>query len=120
MIDHSEHFARQELECRCGCGQCEMSEAFMKHVEQARAMTNFPFEINSGYRCLAYDSSIRGDNNHPKGEALDIHWHNGNELFELIYALGSVGVRRFGISFKDKFLHADMVVEHPQRVIWGY
>ena len=120
MIDHSEHFTKQELMCPCGCGRCEMDETFMQHIELARSATLFPWGINSGYRCPEHDAEIRGDGNHPTGRALDIRWQDGNQLFELIAALGNVGIRRFGISFQDKFLHADMVIEHPQRVIWGY
>lgn len=119
MIDHTEHFSRKELECS-HCGKCEMDNFFMVKIEAARELTGFPWIINSAYRCPEYDRQIRGEGNHTTGMAMDIHFSSSKELYELLFALRSVGITRFGISFKERFLHADLVLEHPTRVIWGY
>lgn len=119
MTDHTEHFSRDELKCT-HCGKCFMDEFFMKKIESARVLTGFPWIVNSAYRCTAYDAEIGGEGNHPTGMAMDIHFDNSSQLYELIFSLRGVGITRFGISFKGKFLHADMVVSNPTRVIWGY
>lgn len=111
------HFNTDEMKCK-HCGKIAMDEDFMKKLDEARDLANTPFNINSGYRCKAYDDSIHGDGNHPTGKAADIKADNSVDRWKIVNALFKVGIKRIGIA-KD-FVHGDMVEDHPQEVIWLY
>ena len=97
-----------------------MSEEFMEKIEWARANCDFPWIVRSGYRCLLYDKEIGGEGNHPMGEAIDVAFSNSHQLFIIIRESIQQGIRRIGISFKDKFVHLDIVKGRPDEIIWGY
>lgn len=84
-------FTREELQCPCGCGRCEMDPVYMWWFEAMRRAANVAFIVHSAYRCPVYDERVReeqaqeGRGYHSgynpftkiesKGRAIDGHWH---------------------------------------------
>ncbi len=118
------YFSEDELKCH-HCGECHMSEVFMMDLNTMREECGFPFTIRSGYRCPTHDQLIGGEGNHPTGKAIDMEFHNSQELFMIMEKGRQVGITRFGIKFEGVgptrgFIHFDKILGKPQRVVWGY
>ena len=71
----SEHFTKQEFECKCGCGFCEVDSRLLVGLEHLRQIINAPIHVNSGCRCKAHNASLSGsspNSQHMLGRAADI------------------------------------------------
>ena len=107
-----------------GSGE-EMKANFLTKLQEARTIAGIPFRINSGYRTKAYNKSLirRGikaspNSSHLKGLACDISCVNSSERYAILHALVSVGFTRIGVA--NTFIHVDLDLDKPQRVIWTY
>lgn len=116
-----EHFTRQEVECRCGCGMVPEPE-FMDRLELLRAAYNAPTPVTSGARCPAYNKKVSttGDSGpHTTGRAADIGVRGADARRLLSEALKldftGIGINQKGSA---RFVHVDDV-PGPER-IWTY
>lgn len=100
------------LFCPDKCGKCfDMTFLLkVKTMESIVMLLGFPeLDITSGPRCEEYNIKKGGAPNsaHKRGIAIDVEFNSGAHLFALLFAAYIVGIRRYGISFKRRFLHAD-------------
>lgn len=115
----SKYFTEDELRCLCGCGQSLMNPVFMSRIDRAREESEIPWGVVSAYRCAKHDIEVKGEGNHPTGEALDIAANNSTTRFKIINCLIKMGFTRIGIG--KTFIHVDSISnDRPQRVIWLY
>ena len=113
------HFSREEIECRCGCGQAFMNVDFMLRLEAFRRFLGFPLPMTSGYRCPDWNEKIGGVelSKHPLGVAADIECTNTwkrARIIESAYAWGF-----YGLGIGQRMIHLDIRPEKDRRV-WTY
>jgi len=87
-------------------------------LEAARQEYEQPIVISSGYRCPAYNATLGGGPEHPRGEAADIKCLSDPERMKLIRILTGLGVRRIGIG--PNFIHVGVSTALDQDVMWTY
>lgn len=122
----SENFSRAEMECKCGCGTCNVSERLLTMLERLRHQLGRPIHINSGCRCPKHNAAVGGvpDSAHVATatepcEAADLRIESGHEAFLMLdqimlYALFT----RVGVG--KGLIHVDVDAAKPQSVIWIY
>ena len=102
----SKFFSRSEMQCRCGCGKCNMDKSFLWKLDLARDLANTPFNITSGVRCQRHNKEVGSTSrNHVEGHAADISATSGPERGKILKGLYKAGFTRVGIH--DKFIHVD-------------
>lgn len=113
------HFTLYEMACSC-CGQRNMEEAFMLRLDHAREISNIPYVINSGYRCIDWNEYVGGkpDSSHLFGWAADIRVITNYERFKILEGLLYVGFNRIGIA--KTYIHVDADPKKPSDIIWLY
>ena len=113
MGDLSEHFSRHEFACKCGCGFDTVDAELLKVLEIIRNHFDRPITINSGCRCLRYNSRIGGANTsqHLLGRAADIDVKGIDPALvqELAVQLGVGGIGKY-----KTFTHIDTRVGHAR------
>jgi len=116
----TKHFKASEFDCKDGCGQNEMDKSFIYMLEQARDLAGIPFWINSGFRCPDHNKAVGGkeDSAHLKGLAADIDCNGSYIRLVILRSLLIVGFSRIGIG--KNFIHVDLDIEKPRKVIWLY
>lgn len=115
------YFKRSEFNCKCGCNTNYIKDEFLLSIDKARRISGVPYRVNSGYRCQKHSLSIKNPtSSHIKGVAADIRFTDGNNLALILSGLGGAGFERFGIDFKNKFIHADLDDTKVSPTIWGY
>jgi len=113
------HFKLEEFKCHCGCGDFLMSPTFLQMLDRAREIADVPFIIVSGKRCPAHNASVGSTStNHVRGKASDIKAVDGPTRGKILKGLYLAGFVRIGISFKGKFIHAD-INDGPESC-WDY
>lgn len=114
-------FRHTDFACRCGCGRNETDPVLIDMLDAARSFAGVPFIINSGYRCPQHNQASGSQaDNHPSGEAADIHCTSGPDRIKIIEALIRAGFRRIG--FHKMFIHADRMDQSHGRSqsFWPY
>ncbi len=120
------NFSRSEFECKCGCGQAEMSDMFMTLLQNLRTKCATPFVISSGYRCPDHNDAVSGsgrDGPHTTGKACDISIRGELAWIVLAHAmrtgLPGIGIKQHG---DGRFIHLDMLSNdtHPRPRVWSY
>ena len=116
------NFTDDEFECLC-CGYFLDSlpfRAFLVKLQNARDVACIPFVITSGYRCPEHNKAVRGkrDSSHLRGLAADIRVQTSSDRFIIVEGLMKAGFERIGIG--REFIHVDMDISKPQRLIWIY
>lgn len=117
----SEWFTREELQCKCGCGRCEMVGELMILLDQVRNCVGEPVILTSAYRCTKHNEEIGGVLNsaHCSGKAVDIYTKDAKSRFELLRILFTRNdVVRVGIA--DEFIHVDIDKTKQPYVTWLY
>lgn len=115
------YFKRSEFNCKCGCNTNNIDSDFLEMLDRARRISGVPYRINSGYRCDKHSLSVKNPtSSHIKGIAADIKFDNGHNLATILSGLGGAGFERFGIDFKNKFIHTDCDDLKTSPCIWGY
>lgn len=120
MGNLSEHFDRHEFACS-HCGKALVQPHLLTILELVRKAADFPFHINSGYRCPEYNASLKDsvpDSAHTKGLAVDVSCVDGERRFRLVEAALTQGIRRIGIA--RTFVHLDVAQDMPGPRIWLY
>ena len=108
------HFSPEEFMCS-HCGKVYMKESFMYALDQLRDACDFPFVVNSGYRCPDHNDAISSsgrDGPHTTGYAADIA-----VMGEKAYLLIAKG------SHNQRFVHLDTLNEsttRPRPWVWTY
>ena len=120
------NFSRSEFECKCGCGQAEMSGAFMDLLQGLRNKCMFPLIISSGYRCPDHNDGVSSSGRtgpHTTGMACDIST-SGVEAWTLLShavrtGMPGIGIKQHGTG---RFIHLDMLSNntHPRPRVWSY
>lgn len=117
-----QYFADDELMCRC-CHQQKMDDQFMGVVESMRHHLDFPFIINSAYRCPEWDAQVGGHNVHTTGRALDISvaFERAFELLRYALDMGmtGIGLCQHGPE-PQRFIHIDDLERSPRPRVWTY
>jgi len=117
-MDHSEHFTREELACRC-CGACEMQQETLDRLEMMRSLAGGrPIRINSAYRCVPHNAEVGGaaTSSHLSGLAIDMAVPDGRRMYELVAAAIGAGFPR--IEQGIQYLHVDVDDTKPSPWMW--
>ena len=119
MADEGRYYKRKELECPCGCGQCNMDDMFLERLDMLRYRYNHPITLNSAYRCEKHNVSVGGVPNsaHTKGLAVDIK-ANSQQKHKLMRCAFELGFQGIGVA--KSFLHLDDETKEPRPNVWKY
>lgn len=125
MGDLTENFSSKEMECKCGCGICNVSMEFIDLLQMVRDLCEIPFTITSGCRCLKHNRSIgsKDTSDHVTSkkiqcEGVDIVCNNSEDRFVIVEAATLCMMPRIGIS--KHFVHLGTKKSNPQNVMWVY
>jgi zinc D-Ala-D-Ala carboxypeptidase len=127
-----ENFDYVEFACS-HCGENEMSEFVIDHLQKLRNECDFPFIITSGYRCPEHpiEAAKSAPGPHSTGLAVDIgvsHKEALSVLFAAVLTNAEAEMsiwQGFGINQKggSRFIHLDQCDENERRPrphIWSY
>ena len=110
------YFTDNELECRC-CGKLKIDRLFLGKLNQAREMAQFPFVIDSGYRCPKHNTEVGSTSgNHVTGKAADIRCFDAHKRITIVASLIAVGMLGIGVS--KTFVHCD--INRTTTTMWLY
>ena len=111
----SEHFAKNEFTCHCGCGQGgdKMHPRLIELLEQLRAnIGGIPLNVNSAYRCPSHNAAVGGVRNsqHVQGTAADIARPEGLSFGEFQWYVDQLPFDGIGLYPGDMgdFIHVDV------------
>ena len=115
----SPHFGVWEFKCRDNSRVIVLDKALVELLEIIRLHYNKPLHVNSGYRTVQYNASLKNSSpqsQHILGKAADI-WLNDVSPKQLYSWLDSSYPNSLGIGIYDTFVHVD-VREGKSR--WDY
>lgn len=102
----SKYFTKEEMSCKCGCGNCSVDSLFLAKLDEAREIAGVPFIITSGVRCPHHNAEVGSTSrNHVEGKAADIRAVDGPTRGKILEGLYRAGFKRIGIA--KTFIHAD-------------
>lgn len=109
----SEHFTREELACRCGCGRIgrwpkRLKELVMRLEKLRRLSGDMHVKITSGYRCPKHNKAVGGVDGsyHTLDMAADVYIE-GFDVRETALLAKAAGFKGIGRYFKQGFVHCD-------------
>lgn len=115
----STHFSVYEFKCKDNSRVIVLNKALIDLLEKIRMHYNLPVKINSGYRTVSYNSSIKNaspKSQHTLGNAADIVVKGVSPA--KVYAwLNSTYPNSLGLGIYNSFVHVD-VREGKSR--WDY
>lgn len=119
MGDLSPNFSEDEFVCHCGCGKVKISQDLLWKLQAMRDKVG-PIEITSGYRCPEHNEEVSQieKSAHTTGEAADLEIGGSEQRFSFIQAALEVEFTRIGVA--ETFIHVDVDMSKPQKVIWCY
>ena len=96
----------------------DLDQEFVATLERARAISNVPYIITSGFRLGDADGIDNGIKNsaHMNHLAVDLRAHDSPTRYAILKGLFAVGFSRIGIN--DVHIHVDMDSSKPQQVFW--
>ena len=108
------YFTRDEFSCRCGNCENMIQDALIDKLDNAREISGVSYKINSGFRCLAHNTSIGGSKTslHMAGRAADIHVSSSAARYQILKGLFAAGLDR--VLIYKTFIHADIAGEGKQ------
>lgn len=115
----SPHFGVWEFKCKDNSRVIVLDKALVELLEIIRLHYNKPLHINSGYRTVQYNASLKNSSpksQHILGKAADI-WLNDVSPKQLYSWLDSSYPNSLGIGIYNTFVHVD-VREGKSR--WDY
>lgn len=103
-----QYFHSKEVECRCGCGLCEMDPKLMWALNRLRHELGRPVVVTSGHRCAKHNAAVGGRVNsfHLTGRAVDIRTATAKERWETLRLAFRLGFTGIGIG--KGFVHLDV------------
>jgi uncharacterized protein YcbK (DUF882 family) len=110
-MNESEHFKQSEMQCHCGCGECDLDQRLLPALEKLRELAGAPIIVNCAYRCAKHNAEAKGVSKsaHLQGRAADIRIKGKTlaEMYDLAeqvpeFKEGGIGV------YDDGFLHVDV------------
>lgn len=124
------YFSREELSCQ-HCGKDNFSEDALNAYNAMRHECGFPWVITSAYRCEEHPiekakiAKGRNPGAHTRGTAIDVHYHDDDELLTILKTALNCGVKRVGINDKgeqrQRFVHLDFDEPNsPSPAFWLY
>jgi zinc D-Ala-D-Ala carboxypeptidase len=110
-------FDREEFACRCGNCENMIQNPLIDKLDKAREISGVSYKINSGYRCLAHNTSIGGSKTslHMAGRAADIHVSSSAARYQILKGLFAAELDR--VLIYKTFIHADIAGEGKQSEI---
>lgn len=118
------HFRKEEFECRCGCGACNINDQLVFALDLAREKSGTPFNISSGARCEVHNKKVGGvpGSSHVSSEtkvchAVDIKYSTPQEGASILKALTPY-FDRIGIG--SNFIHVDNDPKKNAPALWTY
>ena len=125
--DIKDYFAGKVDLKRLACPHCnanKMRRHFMDRVNLARHYAKVAFVVNSGYRCLIYNKSLKSKktSSHIKGLGMDVKCTDWWKTFMIIKGLYKAGIRRIRLyivitklgKIKPRHIHFDYDLTKPQ------
>ncbi|WP_421878500.1 D-Ala-D-Ala carboxypeptidase family metallohydrolase [Pacificispira sp.] len=115
------HFTREEMQCRCGCGACEMDQKFMEGLEALRVAYGQSMVVKSGFRCPNHKDERQKakPGAHAQGLAADIRCIDGGNRHRLVKLALMAGFQGVGVG--RSFVHIDDGHAYAARpAIWTY
>lgn len=109
-INITEHFRVREFKCNDGSDVIFISKELAEVLEDIRMHFSKPVIINSGYRTVAYNTSVEGssvNSMHCKGIAADIYI-SGVKPREIYDYLIAKYPNKYGIGLYKSFVHVDV------------
>lgn len=101
------------------CSLSDMSDQFMKFLDEAREKAGIPFVITSAFRSVEHElkRGRSGSSSHCKGIAVDISCVTSFSRLKIVRALLDCGAVRIGIH--KRFIHVDLDYL-KEKCIWLY
>lgn len=115
----SEHFSDTELQCHCGCGVNDCTQALVDALEDFRSIVGRPVIVDDAYRCPARNARDKGArySQHLLGQAADIRV-SGLTADQLESAARQVpAIHGIGRGDSQNYLHVDVRTDPSQ---WCY
>jgi len=122
------YFSREELQCKCGCGQMKLSEGFINKLNRLRDAVGFPLPVTSGYRCPDHNAKVSatGRTGPHTREACDFGVA-GDKAYIVLSAALQLGFKGIGVAQKgpvgSRFIHVDDLprdASTPRPCVWSY
>ena len=115
----TKNFTELELQCSC-CGDVAMDRAFMEELQKVRSACDFPFRVNSGYRCEKHNAIVSKNsmNDHTEGLAVDIHCNDRNKRARFLMHL-LVNSYFKDIAIAKTFIHIGKGRSHQGLGVYG-
>jgi len=122
----TKYFSKDEMRCKCGCGQALMDFEFMKKLTFLRECYEKPMIVSSGYRCAKHpvEAKKAKPGAHSTGKAVDIAI-SGEEAYTLLKMAMQAGFIGIGVQQKGsgRFIHLDMGSAEDgltRPTVWSY
>ena len=116
--DGFRYFKRSEFDC-AHTGRNQISDAFVRRLDELRHRCGFPFNVTSGYRDRRHpaESAKSAPGQHSRGIAVDIRVNNALERRILLD--NAVKMCFNGIGIAKTFIHVDDR-DSDEPVAWTY
>lgn len=115
----SEHFKLREFKCSDNSRVVVLNDELVNVLEKARRHFNKPITITSGYRTVAYNSTLKNaspSSQHTHGNAADIKV-SGVTPLEVYNYFNKEYPDTYGVGIYNTFVHIDV---RPNKSRWDY
>ena len=115
----SEHFKLREFKCNDNSRVVVLNSELVAVLEMARRHFGKAIKINSGYRTVAYNSTLKNsspDSQHTHGNAADIVVV-GVKPIDVYNYFNSYYPDTYGVGIYNTFVHIDV---RPNKARWDY
>ena len=111
----SRYFTREEVACKCGCGEHVIDVEVMMVADRVREFYGRPIVPSSAVRCKHHNKALGGSENrwHTKSKAIDLPVDNPILIYDYLDLLYP---DKYGIGLYKSFLHIDT---RPTKARWG-
>lgn len=115
----SEHFKLREFKCNDNSRVVIINNELVAVLEKARQHFGKPIKINSGYRTVAYNSTLKNSSpksQHTHGNAADIVV-SGVKPIDVYTYFNETYPNTYGVGIYNNFVHIDV---RPNKARWDY